>query len=210
MKKFETTEEKIEYDQRRRTPIAMQERNAVGTSSMFIPDFGRRFRTSTPQITIQPKINPKGAVKWKGEIEAYYINNVLFNKHLWEALVDKRIVSLKGILGLRNIEQRMSALSFMGIEWLLKESNAKLIDKSKRGNELYMIAEIFQEPAYFLKYKDISTDRVYFSGIDPAIFRRTIGNAITTIFKKGDMADKAMAWKFQIELKEYNQLKIES
>ena len=51
-----------------------------------------------------------------------------------------------------------------------------------------------------LKYKDVSSDRVYFSGVDPN-FAKTPDDL---------KADVAMAWKFQFSLQEYQQLKIES
>jgi len=175
----------------------------LGTSAMFVGPITTP--PGAPIITIQPKIDPEGPVKWKGEVEVYFLNNVIFNKYLWMALVEKKIVSLKGILRLGNIEQRMAAIRFMGIEWLLKESKAELIDKSERGNELYRIDKIFRQPAYFLKYKDISTDRVYFSGVDPEALKNEEKKN-----RNGELADKAMGWKFSWSLKEYNKLKIES
>ena len=77
----------------------------------------------------------------------------------------------------------MAALKFVGLEKLLKTKDAKRLNKSKRGNELYLIKNVFSSDAYYLKYTCPSTGRVYVSGIDPEVG------------KKKD-ADLAMAWKF--------------
>ena len=90
-----------------------------------------------------------------------------------------------------------SALKIKGAETLLKESKTKLLDKSKRGNELYIVKGIFNQDAYFLKYTCPSTGRIYVSGIDPEI-------------GKQGSADNSMAWKFQLEKSDYEKLIIEA
>ena len=99
---------------------------------------------------------------------------------------------------IENIEQRMIALKYIEPAKLLKESKAKLINKSKRGNELYLIKDIFSTDAYFLKYRCPSTSRLYISGIDPEIA------------KKDMKADSAMAWKFSFTNELYDKLDVES
>jgi ribosomal 30S subunit maturation factor RimM len=122
--------------------------------------------------------------------KTYWIEGVKFNKDLWQKVVDKKM-SFKEIMKLENIEQRMVALKMMDAEKLLKESNAKLLDKSERGNELYLIENVFSQPAYFLKYKCPSTGRVYISGIDP------------NVAKKNPNADYCQSWKMGISIDEY-------
>jgi len=138
------------------------------------------------------------ALRWLGK-ESYWLYGRKFEKSLWERAV-KRKISAKELLEMKNIEQRMTILQIYGNKWLLENLNAKLIDKSSRGNELYLVDKVFREPAYFLKYKDSSTDRVYVSGIAPD-FAKTPYELT---------ADNAMAWKFQITPYEYKQLRNET
>jgi len=122
--------------------------------------------------------------------KTYWIEGVKFDKGLWQKVVDKKM-SFKEIMAIGNIEQRMDALKMMDAEKLLKESNAKLLDKSEKGNEPYLIENVFSQPAYFLKYQCPSTGRVYISGIDP------------NIAKKNPNADYCQSWKMGISIDEY-------
>jgi hypothetical protein len=122
------------------------------------------------------------AIRWKNGAEFFYLNGVNFEKDLWEKVVNKTISS-KEVLSLDNIEQRMAALRVIGVEKILE--TATLIDHAK-GYELYQIKNIFTITAYYLKYADPSTGRVYISGIDPKVG-----------VKKS--AIKALAWKFHID-----------
>jgi len=124
------------------------------------------------------------------------INGVFFEYELWEKVVDNKLTS-KEILALQNIEQRMIALKLRGAEQLLTELDAKSINKSARGNELFLLKDVFSIPAYFLKYTDPSTGRVYVSGIDPEVGIEAD-------------ADAAMAWKFQLTAEEYAELRHEA
>lgn len=91
----------------------------------------------------------------------------------------------------------MIALKLMEPEKLLKDSGAKLLEKSHTGNELYLLKDIFPEPAYFLKYSCPSTGRVYISGVPPEV-------------GIDGKADAAMAWKFSIKVDEYLNLEAQS
>ena len=87
----------------------------------------------------------------------------------------------------------MAVLKFYGEDWLLKNSQAELINKSKRGNELYKIENLFKQTEYFLKYKCPSTNRLYVKCVE-----------------KADTADEAQAKSFGWTLEQYNYLKVES
>ena len=71
-------------------------------------------------------------------------------------------------------------------------SGAKLIDASRRGNELYSIDTIIRGKSLRLvKYRDPSTGQPYLSFIPPHI----------------NKADHAMAWKFSLTPSEYRRTK---
>jgi len=128
----------------------------------------------------------KPAVDFRGGLKYYFIHGVKFEKLLWKKIINKSLSS-KEVLGLENIEQRREAIRYYGIETLFDSLNAKLIDKSQKY-ELYCANNLFRNfpKAYYLKYKDPSTKRVYVSGIAPQI-----GSQKDAIL--------AMAWKFHLE-----------
>ena len=131
-----------------------------------------------------------GAIKWRDGIENYFIHGVGFEKELWIKIVNDKL-TCEEILKLENIEQRYVALMMKGAKNLLTELDAKLIDSSERGNELYIIENIIRNRTLkLLKYKCPSTGRIYISFV-PDEFTD---------------ADKSMAWKFQIEPIEYQRI----
>ena len=136
------------------------------------------------------------AIEWADGYGQNYLWGIYFKEDLFKQIISKKL-SFKKVMEIENMEQRMVALKYYGAELLLKKSKAKLLDKSKRGNSLYLIKGIFSRDAYFLKYSCPSTDRVYVSGIDPEIG------------KKGS-ADEAMAWKHHFTIEEYSRLKVEA
>ena len=126
--------------------------------------------------------------------KTYWLHGVKFEKDLWQKVVNPK-VKIKTILSLENTEQRMAALKVVGVEKLLKE--AYLLNKSKRGNELYLIENVFSKPTYYLKFKDSSTGRVYIEGVRPKVGKK----------KDADFA-QAQAWG--LTKKKYAKLRIES
>lgn len=89
----------------------------------------------------------------------------------------KENYKVEDILRLDNIEQRMAALRIFGADKLIQEAGATLVDKSSRGNELYLIPaskKLFSEDAYFLKYSCVSTGRIYVSGVPNWLFNRQL------------------------------------
>lgn len=131
------------------------------------------------------------AIEWRDGYVFYFLHGVEFDEKLWKKVVDKP--HIKTILTIENMEQRMAALRVVGVEKIIKAG--KLLDKSARGNELYLIENVFDEPALYLKYKCPSTSRVYVSGVDPSLERK---------------ADVAMAWKFNLTPEEYEKLEVEA
>lgn len=126
---------------------------------------------------------------------SYWLYGYKLNKKLWKRIVRKKM-TFKQIMEFKNIKHRMIALKMIGIEKILKEAKAKLIDKSGRGNELYLIEGVFSCPAYFLKYQCPSTGRVYIKGIPPNFAQKP--EELT--------ADNAQAFTFKLSLDEYYKL----
>lgn len=133
----------------------------------------------------------KPAIAWKDGLECYFLYGVYFEYALWEKVVNREL-SFKEIIALENIEQRMAVIKIYGMENILNECDAKLLDKV-RGYELYLVDNIFRIPAYYLKYKDPSTDRWYVSGIDPEVGKK-------------NSAIDALKWKFYLEDQEGDEL----
>jgi len=94
------------------------------------------------------------------------------------------------VINIENIEERAKKMEKMGVKHILKKTKAKILDRSKRGNELYEINMIPNYPLKYLKYEDPSTV-----------------NKIYGCFVPSDIetADKAMAWKWEITEEEYQQ-----
>ncbi len=164
----------------------------------FIPENDKALICMLPkkiQLDDQKKFHSltKPAILWHDNKGKYYIHGVRFSKVLHEK-ISKRTITPKEILAIKNIEQRYIALKHYGFDKLIDKLPSKLIDKSKRGNELYEIEIDDQLTAKVIKYKCPSTDRVYLSAVP---FEMT-------------KADESMAWKFGISEQEYQGLKVEA
>ena len=128
----------------------------------------------------------------------YIIHGVRFDEELWRKIAYGKITAQE-VLGLKNAEQRMVAMKVRGMENFLKELNAKLVDKSERGNELYLVQKVFSQPdAYFVRLTCPSTGRVYMEGIDPEFA------------KENPRADACVAWQLGMGELEYAGLTVES
>jgi hypothetical protein len=136
------------------------------------------------------------AVQFEDGFGVYCLWNVRFEKELFENITSRKITA-KEVLKIENMERRMAALKFLGAETLLNDLQAKPIDKSKRGNELYCIDKVFPSKQYCLKYSCPSTGRVYVSFVDPKVGAEKD-------------ADRAMAWKFSLTKEQYLSIGAES
>ena len=141
------------------------------------------------------------AIEWRDGQKIFAIRGVSFDEELWTK-VTKKTLTAKEILGLSNIEQRYIALDLYGYENLLEELDAKLLDKSDRGNELYTVAGLLPngQETKFVKYQCPSTGRKYASMVP---VRDQSGYDMNN-------ADHAMAWKFNLTPEQYKKLKIEA
>lgn len=92
------------------------------------------------------------------------------------------------VISIENIEERAKKMERLGVAHILKKTKAQIIDRSKRGNELYIINMIPNYPLKYLKYEDPSTANKVYGCFVPSTI---------------ESADEAMAWKFQITEEEY-------
>lgn len=167
----------------------------VRNSAMFnmtVP-LGRHSIQSQQQITLDEILYHKpsdenNALRTKYEVAKALIQRSLDPVGTWiDIAKNGTTYTVKNILALNNIEQRMAALKIMGADRLLQEAHAELVCKSERGNELYKIPKesgIFSEDAYFLKYACVSTGRIYVSGVPPQLFnlQKTIMGSLDSAF----------------------------
>jgi len=151
-------------------------------TSLVLIDEGNRFHSET-----------KPAIRWKKGKEFYYLHGINFDNDLWEKTINKKL-SAEEIMRLENMEQRMIALKYYGIDNILKDFQAQKISQTPR-NELYLIKNLIPDrDVKMLKYICPSTGRLY-SKFVPFEMKN---------------ADEAQAWAFSISLEEYNYLKFES
>ena len=96
-------------------------------------------------------------------------------------------------LSITDETRKYEAIKKYGIEKIIEELDAKLIDRSKRGNELFEVDLFEPSNAKILRYTDPSTNQVYADFVPDEI----------------DSADAAMAWKFYLTEEEYDGLSVE-
>ncbi len=136
------------------------------------------------------------AIKWSDGWGLYSLWGVRFDEELYNRVIDRKI-SAEEALTLKNIEQRMAALRFLGAESVIEAAESELLNESKKGNKLYSLNGITDRKEYALRYKCPSTGREYVSFVDPEVGA------------KKD-ADLAMAWKFNLSKDEYLSIEKES
>jgi hypothetical protein len=129
------------------------------------------------------------AVSFKDGYDIYYLNGVHFEKAIWEK-VTQRTLTEKEFFEIKDIDQRTQALKYMGYDFLIKETKAKLLDevskyivrtdkgyvKAQKSNplaeevnyKLYKIPKgtIFTEDAYYALFDCPSTRKKHFEGVE--------------------------------------------
>ncbi|MFB6181650.1 MAG: hypothetical protein ABEJ24_02015 [Candidatus Magasanikbacteria bacterium] len=137
------------------------------------------------------------ALSWNEESGLHFLHGKRFNKPLWNDLV-KGKATLDDLGSIQSELKKEAALKALDGNKILKEANAKLLDKSKTGSELYSAqhhifdavyynyfdeeANVQERKFYFLKYKESTSGKVCLKGVPPEIG-----------VKKD--ADKADAWR---------------
>lgn len=136
------------------------------------------------------------AIEWRDGWGFHALWGLRFSAALWQSITSKTIAP-KDVLSLDNIEQRMAALRFLGLEYIFDSLPSNVLHKSERGNTLFSIDNLTDETEYALRYLCPSTQRQYVSFVPPEIG------------KKKD-ADLAMAWKHNMTLEMYRAMELES
>ena len=134
----------------------------------------------------------------------YMLHGVKFEKDLWQKAVSGKM-SFKEILDIQNTEQRLQATRY-NPNALMKE-NPKLINKTERGNELYLIEKsevnkLYDAPkVWLLKFQDPSKqapNNFFIEEVDPEFA------------EKHQNADEVNAYHSKLTLAQYQLLKIET
>jgi hypothetical protein len=139
------------------------------------------------------------AIRWRDGFELFYLDGI----HLTSVQhkdISSKTMSFKEIMAIENADVRAVALKY-NPEAILS-TGAELIDKSERGNELFLIEKtelnkFLEEPEiYFLRMK-CPTGRVFVEGVDPSFAR------------KNQKADICQAYALGITPNQYRNLAIE-
>lgn len=132
----------------------------------------------------------RAAIEYLDGLKVFALYGITFEEADWKMIISESPDVVK-ILAFENIEQRMAALKYVGIEKVFANIDSELLDTSSiTGNELYVVKNVFSVPRYFLKYSCPSTARVYMSAVPDEVG------------EKKD-ADAAMAWKHHTEKKDF-------
>ena len=134
----------------------------------------------------------EAAIQFRDGVSYHYIHGVYFNQDLWQQVIERKL-SPKQLLELKETDQRFVALNHYGFEKALKELNPKLVDKSKKGNQLYKI-KFGEVELKFLLYPDTVTG----------------DNRVSFVKPEFEDADQAMAWKHNMTKEQYLRLEIEA
>jgi len=149
----------------------------------LIPNPGGTGNNTWRRTSLLHNMNGPAYISPGGSAKRYALNSVEFGKESFEESVDvetgKLKVDAKEILKDGNVERRRVLLSLCDRKDILRSCKAKLIDRSKRGNELYQVdiglptrwnteTNKSESPlAKILKFKCPSTDRVYYEFVKP-------------------------------------------
>lgn len=138
------------------------------------------------------------ALEWEEGQKVYFLHGVIFSEALWREVVSRKMPFEK-ILAIKNIEQRTQAMRYADIGEFLRNTHAKLISESARGNKLWktLSTSVFQSEAYFVSYSCPSTGRLYVSGVPEEV-------------GKMQDADAAIAWKHWMDKDTYLSMTAES
>ena len=138
----------------------------------------------------------RSAVSWRDGFELYYLAGVHFEKELWQKVVSGTM-TFKEILDIENTEQRLQAMRFNpSALWL---ESPKLINKTPRDNELYVIEDsevnkLYDEPkVWLLRFRDPSKkapNNWMIEEVDPKLCETTQDADLVQAYHLGLTADE--------------------
>lgn len=120
------------------------------------------------------------AIEFASGYNLYALNGVTIPD--WVITTPKDKLDPKKILEISNVEQRLQAIKYVGLEKLLSQLKTKTIDR-KDKYELILI-DIEDKQCEFLKMSNPSTGEIHVEGIKPGI--KTV--------------NEALAWRMGLEL----------
>lgn len=142
------------------------------------------------------------AVTFKSGYGFYAIHGVVFEKNLFEKVVNRKLTN-RELFGITNIEQRRVAMNHYGWDRLWDDLDKTFVNRSNRDSEaeLYRVRNLAGNniEINMVQYRDQSTGRRYVSQVPDD---DDYGKKIKT-------ADHAMAWKSSMTVEEYAELKVE-
>jgi hypothetical protein len=111
--------------------------------------------------------NPNGlAIKFKDNTGVYALNGVRMPAFLFE--VPKSQIKPEQILAITNVEQRLEAMKWYGLNAFLTNLGSIVLDKSANG--MYELLEVkisdTGEKGRYLKMKNPSVDEIHVEGVD--------------------------------------------
>jgi len=132
------------------------------------PEILRKDEENRPHSEIGP------SHRWRDGWELYHLDGIKLEKELWQKIVRKQM-SFGEIMAIENADIRALALKY-NPDSIINE-NAKLVDRSRRGNELFLIKGtdlngFLEEPEIWFLRMTCPTGRVFIEGVDPAFAAR--------------------------------------
>ena len=137
----------------------------------------------------------KTAISWADNTGYHYLHGVKFEKDLWQKVITGRM-TFSEILKIENSEQRLQAMRYNPHALMLE--NPKLLSKTDRDNELYVIEnseanKIYEEPKIFiLRFRDpskLAPNNWMIQESDPELCKLVIAN-----YKDKEIADVVQAF----------------
>lgn len=142
------------------------------------------------------------AIEWPDGYGMYFVNNVHFNRELYNSIFIEKTIKGKDILLLKNTEQKAVAIQQYGYYDMIKDIGAKKIDEmeittkvGKAVNELYDFEIEGKEDwrrirGRFVKVVDHSTGKITCLGIPIEKNTETVRGAIAWTFGLNEMEYK--------------------
>lgn len=141
----------------------------------------------------------KMAIEYKDGWGLYALDGVVLDESLWQSIVSQKMTFTE-IMRIENADHQAVALKYNPAAII--NANANCIDRSERGNELFLIEgtelnQLCEEPQMYFLRMQCPTGRVFVEGVPPKV-----GN-------KYRSADHAQAYALGLTFGQYGLLRNE-